>query len=131
MLAVWILGLLGVYAAINGIVPFSGHGVSYRLDNHRPRPVDIRRLLSGQPVRDLRGTVVVDPAVDTVTIVVARANGEAELRFRSVPDTQPSRNVVIIVPSSEASYQDVVHAMDQVTTGTDGASVEVLLATAM
>jgi len=112
--AIWLLILLGTYAVTTGgIVPASHSGIAYDLPAHRIRALDIQRLLVHQPVRDVEGQIVIDPSSDSIQVVAVGQSGRVAVKFASVPDRSVRQTVVVLIPDPDASYEDVVTAMDQ------------------
>jgi len=112
-LATWLLINFGVYAAAGGAFVL-GHpaGIGYLAD-HRLRPVDLQQIVAGRPVRDAQGRIAIDPAVDSVRVFVIDESGRTELTFATESRADEGRPVFVFVPHPEASYADIVAAIDR------------------
>lgn len=130
-LAVYLLGLLGIYGATAGYVPAVHRGIPYVAPEHRLRAIDVQRLIGGQVIRNARGDIVLDPAADRIRIATIDKNGTTVPRFETSPDSESPRHVVVLIPRPGLQYRDVVAALDAILADPPAKAVSVWIAPPM
>jgi hypothetical protein len=109
----WILILFMVWGiSVGGFLPNNDGGLLYDLRHHRIRAIDIQRILGGSPVKEAGGGIVMDPSTDRIEIYTVGSPEQSRLMFTTLPSQPSDRRFVILIPDNEASYQDLVTAMD-------------------
>lgn len=97
---------------MHGIIPAQHAGVNCSLPGKRLKPVDLKRIVGGQAVRDNLGQVLVDPSADRIEIYTIDKPGRSAVRFESSPESPPQRTILIMIPAMASEYRHTMSAID-------------------